>query len=83
MVFFFFLSVQHMLSTAIPTLVTVITRDRDRSVVMATLQSLSEVVKAVKSLIIDENGHPDVIANAIRTVLIQKVSFFINISLII
>ena len=40
---------------------------------MATLQSLNEVLKSVKSLIIDEQGHPDAIANAARTVLTQKV----------
>lgn len=62
-----------MLGTAIPTFVTVITKDKDRSVAMATLQSLNEVLKAVKSLIIDEHGHPDAIANAARSVLMQKV----------
>ena len=40
---------------------------------MATLQSLNEVLKSVKSLIVDEQGHPDAIANAARTVLMQKV----------
>ena len=62
-----------MLGTAIPTFITVITKDKDRSVAMATLQSLNEVLKAVKSLIVDEQGHPDAIANAARTVLMQKV----------
>lgn len=66
-------TVQRMLSTAIPTFITVITKDKDRSVAMATLQSLNDVLKAVKSLIVDEHGHPDAIANAARTVLIQKV----------
>ncbi|XP_078355887.1 importin-4-like, partial [Oculina patagonica] len=65
-------ALQRMLSTAIPTFITVITKDTDRSVVMATLQSLNEVLKAVKSLIVDEQGHPDAIANAARTVLMQK-----------
>ena len=65
--------VQRMLSTAIPTFITVITKDKDRSVAMATLQSLNEVLKSVKSVIIDEQGHPDAIANAARTVLMQKV----------
>lgn len=65
--------VQRMLGTAIPTFVTVITKDKDRSVAMATLQSLNEVLKAVKSLIVDEQGHPDAIANAARSVLMQKV----------
>ena len=64
-----------MLSTAIPTFITVITKDKDRSVVMATLQSLNEVLKSVKSLIVDEQGHPDAIANAARTVLVQKVGW--------
>ena len=44
---------------------------------MATLQSLNEVLKAVKSLIIDEQGHPDAIANAARSVLMQKVGSWI------
>ena len=65
--------VQRMLGTAIPTFVTVITKDKDRAVAMATLQSLNEVLKAVKSLIVDEQGHPDAIANAARSVLLQKV----------
>lgn len=65
-------ALQRMLSTAIPTFITVITKDKDRSVAMATLQSLNEVLKSVKSLIIDEQGHPDAIANAARTVLTQK-----------
>lgn len=65
--------VQRMLSTAVPTFITVITKDKDRSVAMATLQSLNEVLKSVKSVIIDEQGHPDAIANAARTVLMQKV----------
>ncbi|XP_022799795.1 importin-4-like [Stylophora pistillata] len=63
---------QRMLGTAIPTFITVITKDKDRSVAMATLQSLNEVLKAVKSLIIDEQGHHDIIADAARTVLMQK-----------
>ena len=67
--------VQRMLGTAIPTFITVITKDKDRSVAMATLQSLNEVLKAVKSLIVDEQGHPDAIANAARSVLMQKVGF--------
>lgn len=62
-----------MLGTAIPTFITVITKDKDRSVAMATLQSLNEVLKAVKSLIIDEQGHHDIIAEAARAVLMQKV----------
>ena len=66
-----------MLGTAIPTFITVITKDKDRSVVMATLQSLNEVLKAVKSLIVDEQGHPDAIANAARSVLMQKVGSWI------
>ena len=65
-----------MLSTAIPTFITVITKDKDRSVAIATLQSLNEVLKSVKSLIIDEQGHPDAIANAARTVLTQKVCWW-------
>lgn len=65
--------VQRMLGTAIPTFITVITKDKDRSVAMATLQSLNEVLKAVKSLIVDEQGHPDAIANAARSVLMQRV----------
>jgi len=44
---------------------------------MATLQSLNEVLKAVKSLIVDEQGHPDAIANAARSVLMQKVGLYI------
>ncbi|XP_068697755.1 importin-4-like isoform X2 [Montipora foliosa] len=63
---------QRMLNTAIPTFITVITKDKDRSVSMATLQSLNEVLKSVKSLIVDEHGHPDGIANAARSVLMQK-----------
>lgn len=62
-----------MLGTAIPTFIAVITKDKDRSVAMATLQSLNEVLKAVKSLIIDEQGYHDVIAGAVRTVLMHKV----------
>lgn len=65
-------ALQRMLGTAIPTFITVITKDKDRSVAMATLQSLNEVLKAVKSLIVDEQGHPDAIANAARSVLMQK-----------
>lgn len=65
--------VRRMLNTAIPTFITVITKDKDRSVSMATLQSLNEVLKSVKSLIVDEHGYPDGIANAARTVLMQKV----------
>ena len=66
-----------MLGTAIPTFITVTTKDKDRSVAMATLQSLNEVLKAVKSLIVDEQGHPDAIANAARSVLMQKVGLYI------
>lgn len=62
-----------MLGTAIPTFIAVITKDKDRSVAMATLQSLNEVLKAVKSLIIDEQGYHDTIAGAVRTVLMHKV----------
>lgn len=62
-----------MLGTAIPTFIAVITKDKDRSVAMATLQSLNEVLKAVKSLIIDEQGYHDAIASAVRTVLMHKV----------
>ena len=69
--------VQRMLGTAIPTFITVITKDKDRSVAMATLQSLNEVLKAVESLIVDEQGHPDAIANAARSVLMQKVGSWI------
>lgn len=65
-------ALQRMLGTAIPTFITVITKDKDRSVAMATLQSLNEVLKAVKSLIIDEQGHHDIIAEAARAVLMQK-----------
>ena len=71
-----------MLNTAIPTFITVITKDKDRSVAMATLQSLNEVLKSVKSLIVDEHGHPDGIANAARTVLMQKVCSIILLYLI-
>lgn len=62
-----------MLGTAIPTFIAVITKEKDRSVAMATLQSLNEVLKAVKSLIIDEQGYHDAIAGAVRTVLMHKV----------
>ena len=72
-----------MLGTAIPTFITVITKDKDRSVAMATLQSLNEVLKAVKSLIVDEQGHPDAIANAARTVLMQKVGSKIIIGVLV
>ncbi|XP_015777738.1 PREDICTED: importin-4-like [Acropora digitifera] len=65
-------ALRRMLNTAIPTFITVITKDKDRSVSMATLQSLNEVLKSVKSLIVDEHGYPDGIANAARTVLMQK-----------
>ncbi|RMX51322.1 hypothetical protein pdam_00004673, partial [Pocillopora damicornis] len=65
-------ALQRMLGTAIPTFIAVITKDKDRSVAMATLQSLNEVLKAVKSLIIDEQGYHDAIAGAVRTVLMHK-----------
>ena len=71
--YFLIFSVQRMLGTAIPTFIAVITKDKDRSVAMATLQSLNEVLKAVKSLIIDEQGYHDAIAGAVRTVLMHKV----------
>lgn len=69
-----FFLVQGLVTTTISVYITVITKDKDRSVVMATLQALNEMLKKMTLSAVCGEGHVDAIITAIRAIFLQQVN---------
>ena len=69
-----------MLGVAVPILITTITKDKDRSVVMATLQALNDMLKSIKGGVIEGKNHTEGLVTSLRGLFLQQVSarIFIN-----
>ncbi|XP_032225458.1 importin-4 [Nematostella vectensis] len=61
-----------LLTATVAIYVTVITKDKDRSVVMATLQALNEMLKAIGVVVVSGEGHLEGIIAAIRAIFMQQ-----------
>lgn len=64
----------NMLNAVIPAFIAILTKDKDRTVVMATLQALTSILKTLRSVALQENDFVDGIAAVVKSVLLQKVS---------
>ena len=62
-----------MLGMAVPILITLITKDKDRSVVMATLQALNEMLKTIQGVVIEGKNHTEGLVTSLRSVFLQQV----------
>ncbi|KAK3745056.1 hypothetical protein QZH41_014548, partial [Actinostola sp. cb2023] len=65
-------ALQRLVTTTVTVYITVITKDKDRSVVMATLQALNEMLKNMKEAAVCGEGHVDAIVSGIRAVFLQQ-----------
>lgn len=56
-------------------MITMINEDKDRTVVMATLSSLEEMLKAMKHDVLQGAGNYEGICTAVKNVLMSKVGW--------
>ena len=62
-----------MLSAVVPAYIAMINKDKDRTVVMATLEALIGILKSLRAAAVQGSDYVDGIAAAVKTVLLQKV----------
>ncbi|XP_031560296.1 importin-4-like isoform X2 [Actinia tenebrosa] len=63
---------QRLVATTVNLYITVITKDKDRTVVMATLQALNEMLTNMKGAALVGEGHVDSIVAAVRAIFLQQ-----------